>query len=378
MTQIKICPHDPVIARDGRPFGSGQSRRMRCMDWLYPSVVTGSLRTMLGKQASGTFDNATITALKAVQVKGPFLLHENTLYSPAPKDIVIDQNNNFFVKRPAPLEDEEGCDLPANLMPVMLQEPPDEDFKPQPGPAFWSIDNLTNWLCDPDGKSFSLPESFSPAHGFLETIEHETRTHIKISPLIGAVDPDEGQLFITDGLAIPKGCSLVINTKCDGNFKDILDKLHSMHPLGGERRLSQWQTFNHHNLFACPQKLVDVLNKNPKHIRMILATPAIFKNGWLPGWLSPNLEGFVPETSLKVRLKGACIERWKPISGWGLEAGKVGPKPIRRLVPAGSVYFLEVIEGKSSELCGRWLESVCDLKQNQSDGFGLALWGIWQ
>jgi CRISPR-associated protein Cmr3 len=48
------------------------------------------------------------------------------------------------------------------------------------------------------------------------------------------------------------------------------------------------------------------------------------------------------------------------------------------MVPAGSVYFFEVIEGNAQELSKLWLKSVCDNEQDKKDGFGLALFGIYK
>jgi len=73
-----------------------------------------------------------------------------------------------------------------------------------------------------------------------------------------------------------------------------------------------------------------------KKVRMVLATPAIFFDGWRPGWLNGWPEDKVPDfwpDDLKLKLISACIDRWKPISGWSLEKGSRGPKEIRRLVP---------------------------------------------
>ena len=79
---------------------------------------------------------------------------------------------------------------------------------------------------------------------------------------------------------------------------------------------------------------------------------------------------------VKLKLKSAIVDRWQPISGWDLD--KNCPKPIRRMVPAGSVYFFEVIEGNAKELSKLWLKSVCDKDQDIKDGFGLALFGIYK
>ena len=92
MTQsymLEITPRDPLVARDGRPFGFGQGNRMRSGDWLLPSVVAGSLRTLLGKQLGGNFDETMVTALKATAVSGPFPMIDNKLFFPRPADAVL-------------------------------------------------------------------------------------------------------------------------------------------------------------------------------------------------------------------------------------------------------------------------------------------------
>ena len=61
----------------------------------------------------------------------------------------------------------------------------------------------------------------------------------------------------------------------------------------------------------------------------------------------------------------------------GLCAPPRGPKPVKRMVPAGGVYFFEVIHGTASDLAHRWLLSVSDGDQDRRDGFGLAAWGTW-
>src|SRR5262249_39169019 len=72
--------------------------------------------------------------------------------------------------------------------------------------------------------------------------------------------------------------------------------------------------------------------------------------------------------------------RWKAVSGWSMlphpETGKPGPKAIRRMVPADSVYFFTA-RGSAASLAQRWLQSVSDGEQERRDGFGLAVWGAW-
>jgi CRISPR-associated protein Cmr3 len=109
---------------------------------------------------------------------------------------------------------------------------------------------------------------------------------------------------------------------------------------------------------------------------MMLATPAIFSKGWLPGWIDEaSLTGIVPGTNLLTRLVSAVVGRWTAVSGWN-HAGKHGPKPLRRMAPEGSVYFFERLGG-SVEWEKLWLRSVCDDERNRNDGFGVTLWGAW-
>jgi CRISPR-associated protein Cmr3 len=123
--------------------------------------------------------------------------------------------------------------------------------------------------------------------------------------------------------------------------------------------------------------------RGAKRIRLVLATPAVFAKGWRPAWLSDgSLQGAPPgNTHVQLRLVGAASGRWRAVSGWSLqpleETGRPGPKPIRRMVPAGSVYFFEVASGDPASLADQWLAPVSDDPQEQRDGFGLALWGTW-
>jgi CRISPR-associated protein Cmr3 len=87
-TYLSIIPHDPIIARDGRPFGIGQGIRMKSLNWPYPSVLAGSFRTMLGKLTGADFkQNVTAEALKMISVAGPLPLLDGQIFFPAPKDI---------------------------------------------------------------------------------------------------------------------------------------------------------------------------------------------------------------------------------------------------------------------------------------------------
>lgn len=414
ITTLELTARDPVVSRDGRPFGAGQGNRMRSLNWPLPSMIAGSLRTALGKLAGkGDFSSETARELLQVAVAGVFPTVDGQLYLPAPQDCVVerpdaDGRSSLVVHRVKPhlISQGRGGDWRnASLSPVMLPEPdmpPEvvEDFKPTDAPAWWPVDRFADWLM---GK----PLQFD--HTFLHSPVQEDRTHVVLQPATGAAD--EGQLFTTTGLALghlerqrqdaskkqspPKKPSLgerfaeiklAARVEAGGWCAEHVGGLNEHHPTGGERRLVHWRAVTDSTMWDCPDSIRKALQSTDK-VRMALATPAIFHDGWKPGWLNHDLVGSPPGSDVQLELVGLTIQRWRAVSGWSLarinnqgqldSQGRPGPKPIRRIVPAGGVYFFKVVAGTPAGLADRWLRSVSDHEQDQRDGFGLATWGTW-
>lgn len=387
MKFLRISGRDPLVARDGRPFGVGQGNRMRPSGWLYPSVVAGSFRTMLGKEAGRRFDATTQDELLAIRVAGALPLVGEQLYLPAPNDCVLDDKGNVFRARPGKLKDGEGVDWPAlGLRPVLLDC--EGDFKPETGPAFWPRNRYVEWLT---GRKID-----PPGGDFLGAPLADLRDHVSLDFNSGAAE--EGLLFTTAGIgsrALPKHNQSLGPAKLTGKprgdcFADIdlvarvenvptwgeraLGNLSAWHPLGGERRLAHWRLAQDEQEWRCPADVADALRQTNR-ITLTLATPAVFRNGWKPGWLGGDLQGSPLIAGLRLTLVGVCIQRWRAVSGWSYKTG--GPKAIRRLVPAGGVYFFESDRTDNRILADHWLRSVSDGEQEQRDGFGLAVWGTW-
>jgi CRISPR-associated protein Cmr3 len=406
IVKMRIKPLNPLISRDSRPFGRGQGRRMRSLSWMTPSAVCGALRSSVGEAHGGKFDPDEIAKLNAVKVRGPFLEWRGSLYFPRPLDFVTNQRMERntedaedtedsvstkvrgYAVRPRALEAKDGkTEMPLGLLPALIQEAPEEDFKPEPLPAFWSAAAMQRWLSLSQGENFSL----KPSECLVGPVGDE-RTHVSIDPFFGAAA--DSLLFSTTGLDFMVKKE-IIQRESDGREKsrrkeisqssiaieaesdDCLCRLSPLHVLGGERRLAEWQVMADEVKGWTPptmsEKSVEI-----ERLRMILTTPAIFAKGWLPGWIDETTrEGTVPSSpSLKVRLVSAVTGRWMAVSGWSYEAGRRGPKPLRRMVPAGSVYFFEV-DRQEFDWKDLWLRSVCDAEQDRNDGFGIALWGTW-
>jgi CRISPR-associated protein Cmr3 len=293
---VRITCRDPIVSRDGRPFGPEQGNRMRAVEWPLPSVVAGSLRTTVGKAAGKEFSDTTASELLHVSVSSVFPEHEGVLYLPAPDDCVYHPDKGPLRARPD--GDEDACDLPAEgLKPVMLSadDAPDE-FKPEAAPAWWPVDRYAAWLT-------GRPIGFDTT--FLNRPEVEERTHVSILPETGAAE--EGRLFTTAALPLTRlprfgakpassvaeryaEISLLTRVEATGWTGDAIRQLDVLHPLGGERRLAHWRTVEGADPWGIPTVVAEALGK-ARRVRMTLATPAIFSRGWRPDWLNEQLIG---------------------------------------------------------------------------------------
>jgi len=398
-TYLRLIPRDPLIARDARAFDTGV--RMRSLPWLYPSVFAGSFRSLVGQSLGSPVHKLGLASdLEKLAVAGPLLEVESAdasaLFFQSPADVVFRESDTGQVSalplRPIPCNEShgDGCDLPGRqLQPAMFAPGIDSEFKPTERPAFWSQQAMTLWLADGELGPLVGPEGRWPS-GLLKPIERDVRAHVHMDHRTGV--GKDGQLFQTTGLDLTGVVECGAKSKIPGvqwraslagrvaagAFDETIAALNRWSPIGGERRIAHWSVANpaSHDRWSIPPALAAMLIPGRSRVRMILATPAHFTNGWCPGWLDGDFSGTVPGTGVRLRLVSACLDRWAPISGWQYKEPK-GPKPLRRLAPAGSTYFFEVESGDVRELCGAWLQPVSDCEQDRLDGFGLALWGTW-
>ena len=365
---LRITPRDPLIVRDGRPFNFGQTK-MRPLGWPYPQLLAGSLRTLLGK-ALGEYKPAE---LREIRVRGPLPVRDGQLYLPTPKDLIVNPDNNLPLAARPDRQTGPATNLPLkSLRPCLLPPQVEDGFKAKKAPQFLSLSQSVDWLLERAMQSSETPGFDNP--------KHDERTHVAINPDTYA--HIDHRLFSTVGLALKEGDEMVAAVDCDGSYSKTLSTgWRALHPMGGERRLAHWrESAEASTLWQCPPAIRAALADNPVRIRMMLATPAVWAaGGWIPDWVAQGEP--LPGTNVKFTLVGACLDRWKPISGWCMEEGNEGPKPVRWMVPAGAVYFLECSSGNSAELADHWLKPVSDSAKNESqeskDGFGLATWGTW-
>lgn len=391
MTIWIIEPHDSIIVRDGRPFDPTPGARAVSLNFPFPATTTGVLRTTLGYEQGGTFDDAHQTRLKAVAVRGPLLvaLSDDGVikewFAPAPADALAiaegtgdDALLQLHRLVPAGVSEDTITDLPADLAPVTVWRSPNDPAvkdKPATMPAFWRWSAFEAWLkAGKPGESSTIKSETLGLSG----LTRDERVQIAIQP--GTRIAAEGMLFTTSALEfslLPKrpqdtsrhlGDALRLALALDA--ATVPTASPTPLTIGGERRIAFGRT-SQTAFPACPPDLANQIATDGA-CRVVLLTPACFKEGFRPKWLLESRAGITPE------LAAVACDRPQVISGWDLAAGK--PKPTRRLAPAGSVYFLHLPGDEAARrkwIDEIWMHCVSDDLQDRLDGFGLAALGTW-
>lgn len=356
-----IEPRDPLIVRDGRPFTNSPGARAKSLPFPLPQTLAGAYRTRRGLAEGLAFPQDAPKAL-SWGIRGPLLAEAEgegwRLLLPRPLDAVR-IGEAVYPLVPLRLPEGAGTNLPAGLLPVGL-DPEAPRGKPEPMPPFWYWESFQAWLLE------DTPEGFRPeGHGGPTP---EVRTHVSLDPSTGT--GLEGALFQTQGLEFgrreeKKGevrrLALVVWPE-DGL------EVEGVHPLGGERRLAYWRQGGP-AIPPVPREILEGLLRH-RAARVVLLTPAFFAGAFLPR--GGSLVG--------AQVEAAVVGRAVVVSGWDLGEGK--PKPTRRAVPAGSVYFLRLPEEWDEAQVRAWLDAVwfrnlSDGEQDRRDGFGLAAVGVW-
>lgn len=388
-----IEPRDPLIVRDGRPFGADiASARARSLDFPFPSTTTGGVRTRYGQTKGGDFDAALIAEVKSKCVWGPLLVEldeqgaiETWMFT-APADALWFEHDPADDKQavlknlvPLHLRDGEKTNLQSDLCPVGLTTPDPRKPFGNP-PRCWRWEKFAQWLKDP--KTLSDPGKHAVAGFGHNGPMAEERTHVSITPdTQTAVD---GALYQTRGLEFTQSVGGERRRLALAVMTDADPLTAGLSPLGGERRLVTWRE-HAQALPACPPEVRAAIQETAA-CRVVLLTPAHFSQGFRPDWLEQS------HANVTAKLRAAAVHHAKVISGWDFDRrhGKKGeghPKPTRRLAPAGSVYFLKlrgVPDAIGDWVDAMWMNCISDdrqddeaLDQDRKDGFGLTALGAW-
>jgi len=362
---IKIDALDTLFFRDGKPFTMGEDTWANGLFLPYPSVFYGALRSAYFAKHIEKLNKASNNddPTKGLKIKGIYYFIGGDIYVPLPADCVKEKDDKDKTIKVSTLsmkknENQNGCPTDYILS-------YDNDKK---------IANVWEGLVR--GSMFKKYLMLQVSEFSIKTISD----YVMSEPKIGIArsskthSSKEGMLYRVDmkRLENKKGEKMTIVVEFEG-LDDLSEKVlmkpkRGLMKLGGEGKAVSYKECDK----ECGNKIsFDKFNLENNRFKLYLSTPAIFKNGWIPKWIDEKtLIGEYKE--FKLKLLTASIGKPIHIGGFDIKARK--PKPMYKAVPAGSVYYFEVIEGnlqKAFEIFNQ--KAISDVYPDQ--GFGIAYVG---
>ena len=357
----QIKPLDTLFFRDGRPFTMGSETWAEPIFPPYPSTVYGAIRTWLifergdlEKFKSGDFKEELGTPEKkgTLKIRGPFISLKNTLYFPVPKDLLKEKG-----KKEGKLYDIDLVNKPGiliadyNLNQCLINK---SDNELDESDEVLDVSSLKDYL---EGKKMEYRNTNKD-----EIFLREPKTGIKRSRK--SLSSEEGYLYRIPMVRVNKDVSLYVEIEGISNHPNT-GLIH----LGGEGKTAKINKVNN-DLLESLKNLEFQFEQ--KIFKIYLATPAIFEKGWIPAWLDENnFEGNY--NGIKLKLIAGSIGKYILIGGWDLAKKK--PKPMYKAVPAGSVYYFQILDNLTPDKIkdAFHFKNISDI--NSEEGFGLSLVG---
>ena len=161
----------------------------------------------------------------------------------------------------------------------------------------------------------------------------DSRVGIGLDAATGSVA--EGKLFSAQALALRSGIGYLASVQ--GGEPPASGLLR----LGGDGRGAAIQAVRHAPPEPPWQALADA-----RSCRIVLTTPGLFAQGWLPPGL--DAQHWLSLHGITGRLVCATVPRAEVISGWDLALRQ--PKPAERAASSGSVYWIDDLEATPAQL----------------------------
>jgi len=370
--RLFIEPNDVLMFRDGRPFAGGDDHFARGIFPPSPATLYGALRSYILSHYWSEFEKFKTgpeqipddvrREIGTPDELGSIVLRQFTLakrnesgavqYFPMPMDVVKEkgkEEDRTYILKPVKLSGRKMItDLPHGLDNMWIySENPMEAVQ-----SFLSSEEMDKYLLCKAPSGWTRPD---------ELFKSEDRTGIRKNRSKRSVET--GGLYSVEYFRL----------KDDMGFTIELENTSLLPPsgilrLGGDNRSAMYSLTSWDEL---PVEWIKKKISVDKRFKLVLETPAVFNKGWMPGWINGDtMQGEI--NGIVVRLVSACVA--KPIGIGGYDFVKNIPKVMKKAVPAGSVYYFDLINGSVDSLFERlWLKSISD--ERSKEGFGITLIG---
>lgn len=339
---LRLKPLDTLFFRDGRPFTMEEDTWANVIFPPLPPTIYGALRTVyiahnggIGEFKKEGARYPVGSAWDGFLLRGLFLEKDGEICFPLPLDLVKDKESSDNIATWTSLKH----NLPfasSNVTGATLF-PDSVENAGTPENSYLDEISLADYLNLRKQKFYFLKED-----RFIKT---EPKVGIKLSRTTGIAQ--EGHLYRVGTVRLKESCTLLVDIKVPVGLPD-----RGLMRIGGEGKAAAFEKVEKHFL-PCLDEQVKATIKNTGRFKLYFATPAVFPNGWLPGDCSENefqwVKGLLPEYGkCKIKLLAAAVGRPVYIGGWDLDTQK--SKPMRLGIPAGSVYYFELLEGEVEQL----------------------------
>jgi CRISPR-associated protein Cmr3 len=358
MTVLIFTPLDTLFFRDGRPYNKDESNAQVASQFPpFAPTLIGATRAAYARALGWPAKDwdthvkphfGSGIDLQPVSFDGPYLLKDSQPVFPIPALLVKDTYENLVRLSPGP---ERRCDLGESM--VRLPEPHPAVGKYEPASGWLNVGEMTELLAG------GLPnEVLKDDALFL----HERR--------VGNWRDGQSRTVREDNaIYSPAHVRLAWGVKLALVAQGLPENLEPANPAptAGESRLC-WISPEQRalDLPVAPPN-IEATNGTLRYCA-ILITPLDIAEIGLP----------MPDASyagLPGKLVSACIGRAQRAGGWlGTSAGSGEPQPLRTLLPAGSVFFLEA-NGTTANAVLAWHGKKIGTRTEW--GFGQLLIGVW-
>lgn len=316
MISLFLEPMDVWLFRDGKPFDAQSDHRARSLFPPSPLVMQGVIRshylTVKGVNLADPKAIAdlvgTVEGYKGLRLRGPFIAkRENgrfVRYFPVPADAAPCDEEHLQALRPIKPDGAVLTNAPADL-PMLFCPPEREPTKKEFG-QWLTEEDLLRCLNGAAVKALKSSDLFV----------FESRLGIARDDARRVTQ--EGMLYEVEYVRPARGVGLWLDL---AGYDDW--PTSGVLRIGGEGRAAQFEQ-------QAERPWPEVPDPLPTSFKMYLATPAYFRQGWRPADWGDFFTG-------DVRLMAVALNRYQTLGGYDWAAGS--PKPARRYVPAGSVYY---------------------------------------
>ncbi len=356
--KIFIKPNDTLFFRDGKPFTMGEQTEGSGIFPPFPSTVYGAIRTAFIAENGGLkkfLDGGMISEIGTDKAKGAFRIrsilisNNNDSLFPAPRDLVrssIDRNIYRLNEK-------------KNILISQIN----------------NFDLL--WSCA-DGKVEHSEKDYITQNSIISYLDGEDKDleivnqsdFVVNEPKVGigrnskTRTSEEGKLYRVSMFRLKDGYGLLVD------FEGIKLSPSGIIRLGGEGKTANYIVTN--GEFNTNTNLISEYINKEQRFKLYFASPAIFKNGWVPDGFDLQTMAWDHE-GIKIKLITAAIGKPLNIGGWDIVQN--APKIMRRAVPAGSVYYFQLIKGTGEEVLQKFnCQNISDFLPEE--GFGYCLVGV--